>query len=266
MPVWRMLSALPFFDAHLHVIDPRFPLVPNLHFTPPAFSVAEYRHTAGQLLAAAGFAPAGGVVVSASYQSTDQLYLTSALEELGPGYVGVTMLPSDAGEAELKRLDAAGVRGLRLNLVRRVHTGELGDQLALARRARALVGWHLELHVRSVDLPRLRAVLPDADGVVVDHLGLTTAGLPALISLVDAGARVKATGYSRGDLAVESALLAIHRASPTALMAGTDLPGSRAPRTVTAADLTLLTRMFSGEDLTRVTYLNAVDLYRPGAA
>lgn len=258
-----MLSAQPFFDAHLHVIDPRFPIVPNLHFTPAPFSAQEYRHSIGQLLPAVGFTPAGGVVVSGSFQSIDQEYLTCALAELGPGFTGVTMLPPDTGDTELKRLDDAGVRGIRVNLVRRVHTDELADQVALARRAQALVGWHLELYVRSTDLPALRDALPDGEHLVIDHLGLTAAGLPALLSLVEEGARVKATGFSRGDLAVERALLAIHRTNPHALLAGSDLPGTRAPQPVTAADLALLRHLFTGEDLTRVTYGNAMALYRP---
>jgi hypothetical protein len=261
-----MPPAPPFFDAHLHVIDPRFPLVENLHYAPQPFSSADYRHSAGQLLAVAGFQPAGGVVVSGSFQGTDQEHLRCALGELGPGFVGVTMLDPDVTDAELERLEATGVRGLRLNLVRRVHTDDLTEQLKLAGRARALVGWHLELYIRSADLSNLRDRLPAAETLVFDHLGLTTAGLPTLIRLAAQGARVKATGFARGDLVIESALLAIHRANPGALMAGTDLPGTRAPRAVTAADLELLRRHFSPGDLARITYRNAVELYRPATA
>jgi len=253
----------PFFDAHFHVLDPRFPMQRNLHYLPAPFTVAGYVHTAGQLLGVARFHASGGVVVSGSFQGTDQEYLLSTLEELGPRYVGVTMLPPDVPDSDLKRLDAAGVRGLRLNLVRRVHTGDLSEHLDLVRRARSLVGWHAELYVRSVDLPPLRDLLPSPEMIVFDHLGLTTAGLPTLLALAAEGARVKATGFSRGDLVVESALLAVHKANPGSLMAGTDLPGTRAPRAVTAADMELLRRLFSPDDLARVTYRNAVELYRP---
>lgn len=261
-----MSSVQPFFDAHFHVMDPRFPMMRNLHFIPAPFTAADYRHVAGQLLGVAGFEPAGGVVVSGSFHGTDQEYLLATLAELGPRHVGVTMLPPDVTDADLKRLDAAGVRGLRINLVRRVHTGDLSDHLDLVRRARALVGWHAELYVRSVDLPALRELLPSPELLVFDHLGLTTAGLPSLLALVAEGARVKATGFSRGDLIIESALVAVHRANPGALMAGTDLPGTRAPRSVTVADLELLRRVFSADDLARVTYRNAVELYRPASS
>jgi predicted TIM-barrel fold metal-dependent hydrolase len=260
-----MLSANPFFDAHLHVMDPRFPMAPNLHYLPAAFTAQDYLHTAGQLLSVAGFEPAGGVVVSGSFQGNDQGYLLAALAELGPRFVGVTMLAPDVPDAELKRLDAAGVRGIRLNLVRRVHSGDLTDQFELARRARALVGWHVELYIRSMDLPYLRpaGLVPPADSLVIDHLGITTAGLPALLALVAEGAHVKATGFSRGDLVIETVLRAVHQANPSALLAGTDLPGTRSPQAVSAADIDLLRRVFTPDELDRVAYRNAAELYRP---
>jgi len=37
------LSQVPIFDAHFHVIDPRFPLVPQPGFSlPEAFTVTDY--------------------------------------------------------------------------------------------------------------------------------------------------------------------------------------------------------------------------------
>jgi hypothetical protein len=48
---------VPIFDAHFHVIDPRFPLVPNQGFLPDPFTVADYRAR-----------------------------LVDALEQLGPGF------------------------------------------------------------------------------------------------------------------------------------------------------------------------------------
>jgi len=41
------------FDTHLHIVDPRFPLVPNQGYLPDPFTVADYR---------ARFAAAGGAV------------------------------------------------------------------------------------------------------------------------------------------------------------------------------------------------------------
>jgi predicted TIM-barrel fold metal-dependent hydrolase len=251
----------PFFDAHLHVIDPDFPLVTNQGFVPGPFAAADYLLAADRLLEPAGFVPSGGAVVSGSFQGHDQSYLAAALATLGPGFVGVTQLPPDTSDAELLRLHAIGVRALRADLVRD-QVDDLDDLVGLALRARVLAGWHLELYVRSVDLPELMPMLPDADGMVVDHLGLTTAGLPALLALVDEGAWVKATGFSRGDLDVAKTLRAVYDRNPGALLAGTDLPCTRAPRPVDNTDLLLLREVFDDDELAQVTHGNAASLYR----
>ncbi|WP_372512310.1 amidohydrolase family protein, partial [Mycolicibacterium gadium] len=70
------------FDAHFHIIDPRFPLVPNNGYLPEAFTVADYRMRVDPLDIT------GGAVVSGSFQAFDQSYLKDALAQLGPGFVG----------------------------------------------------------------------------------------------------------------------------------------------------------------------------------
>jgi predicted TIM-barrel fold metal-dependent hydrolase len=255
------VDAQPFFDAHLHVIDPAFPLVGDQGYLPEPFRVDDYRAAAGPLLDSAGFVPAGGAVVSGSFQGDDQCYLQAALAALGPAFVGVTQLPPATGDSELLRLHALGVRALRANLVRG-QVDDLDALVGLALRARVVVGWHLELYVRSVELPELLPLLPDPDGLVIDHLGLTAAGLPALLELVEEGARVKATGYSLGDLDVAATLRQIYDLNPGALLAGTDLPCTRSPRPVDTADLRLLREVFDHDELADVVQHNAASLYR----
>jgi len=257
-----MAATSAFFDAHLHVIDPRFPLVANQGYLPEPFGPQQYLDDAERLLATAGFDLTGGAVVSGSFQGFDQEYLLAALAALGPSFVGVTQLPPDTSDAELVRLDRGGVRALRANLVRRGDIDDLDGTVSLALRARVVVGWHLELYVRSADLGDLIDDLPDPDGLVIDHLGLTKDGLPALLSLVDEGARVKATGFARTDLDIAATLRAVHRRNPGALLAGTDLPNTRAPRPIEPSDLRLLREVFDDEDLSRVVRDNAMSVYR----
>src|SRR3954447_26063794 len=92
------------FDAHLHIIDPRFPLVPNQGWLPDPFTTEDY------LARVAALGVVGGAVVSGSFQGFDQTYLREALRRLGPGFVGVTQLPATASDAEILDLAAAGVR------------------------------------------------------------------------------------------------------------------------------------------------------------
>src|SRR5690606_37210391 len=123
------------FDAHLHIIDPAHPLVENQGYLPEPFTVDDYRARTAHLPIA------GGAVVSGSFQGFDQGYLVAALEALGPTFVGVTQVPTDVSDAEIERLDAAGVRAVRFN-VRRGGAAALDDLEALAHRVHDLAGWH----------------------------------------------------------------------------------------------------------------------------
>lgn len=245
------------FDAHLHIIDPRFPLVPNAGFLPEPFSTHDYRRVAAPL------GIVGGTVVSGSFQAFDQSYLESALGRLGPAFVGVTQLPEQASEQEICRLDALGVRALRFNLERRVHQ-DTQEMVRLARRAFDVAGWHAELYINAAQIPELRPLLGRLPAICVDHLGLTKAGLPHLLRLVELGAKVKATGFGRADLFVADALRRIAGANPDALLFGTDLPSTRAPRPFDPGDLQLVVDALEDETLVdKVLLGNALDLYRP---
>ena len=103
---------MPIFDAHFHVIDPRFPLVPNQGFEPEPFTVSDYRSRVD------GLEVVGGAVVSGSFQAFDQTYLIDALQQLGPGFVGVANVPLDITDGEVLTLAEAGVRAFRVNLFR----------------------------------------------------------------------------------------------------------------------------------------------------
>jgi hypothetical protein len=197
-PAAGPVGAQPIFDAHLHIIDPRFPLVANQGYTPEPFDVAAYHRRTAALPVT------GGAVVSGSFQDLDQSYLLDALRRLGPNFVGVTQLPPTATDDQIRSLSAAGVRGLRCNL----HRGggqDLDEFAALAARGAALAGWHVELYVDARDLHDLAGWLPRLPAFSVDHLGLSAKGLPALLQLVERGAAVKASGFSRGDLDVPAA-------------------------------------------------------------
>jgi predicted TIM-barrel fold metal-dependent hydrolase len=245
----------PAFDAHLHIVDPRFPLVANQGYLPEPFTVADYRARTAHL------GIVGGAVVSGSFQAHDQTYLRDALRRLGPGFVGVTQLPASAGDAVLLELAAAGVRGLRLNL----HRGgreDLAGLVGRARRAAELAGWHTELYLDARDLPELLPSIAGLPRLCVDHLGLSREGLPHLLALVESGARVKATGFGRGDLDVPAALSAVSAVDPGALMFGTDLPSTRAPRPFADADIDLVLESLGPELGRRVLCDNAAAFYR----
>ena len=246
------------FDAHFHVIDPRFPLVANQGFRPEPFTCDDYRR------ATAGLGITGGAVVSASFQAFDQTYLLDALATLGPDFVGVTQLPPDATDDAIVALDAAGVRAARVNLRRGGPVG-LDDLERLAARVHEVAGWPVELYVDSADLADLVPTLVRLPRVVIDHLGLSRAGFGHILDLVEGGALVKATGFGRVDLDVAGAVVRIAAVNPGALLFGTDLPSTRAPRPFSPSDVDLLADALADDDLVRAALGgNALALYRPG--
>ncbi|GAA0339742.1 amidohydrolase family protein [Actinoallomurus spadix] len=245
----------PVFDAHLHIIDPRYPLIENNGYLPPAFTVPDYRARTEPL------GVVGGAVVSGSFQGFDQTYLLDALRRLGPRFVGVTQLPASVTDEDITRLDSCGVRAVRFN-VRRGGSETLDHLRTLAHRVHEIAGWHVELYIDARELPELTPVLHTLPAVSVDHLGLSEEGLPALLSLVERGARVKATGFGRVDLDVAKAVRAVLDVNPRALLFGTDLPSTRARRPFQDDDLRLLADLAGPEHVAAVLHDNAAAFYR----
>jgi len=242
-------------DAHLHIVDPRFPLVPNQGFLPEPFTCRDY------LTASRPLGITAGVVVSGSFQAFDQTYLLDALATLGPSFAGVTQLPANCSDEQIAALDAAGVRAVRFNL-RRGGSAGLADIDALGRNAFAVAGWHSEFYVGNEDLADLYPVLVRLPKISIDHLGLSADGFDVLLRLVAGGASVKATGFSRGDLDIRSVISRIHSVNPEALVFGTDLPSTRAPRPFGAADMDLIRETLGHDEAAKVLHDNAVTLYR----
>jgi predicted TIM-barrel fold metal-dependent hydrolase len=246
------------FDSHFHIIDPHFPLAPNDGFLPAPFTYQHYQRRT------AGFGLAGGAVVAGSFQAFDQGYLKAALVELGPAFVGVTQLPADTTDEEIKALDDAGIRGVRFN-VRRGGSERLDRMEAFARRVHDLVHWHVELYVDARELDPLADLVLALPAVSIDHLGLSRAGFPTLLRLAERGVKVKATGFGRVDLDLSQALRDLWSANPSCLMFGTDLPSTRAPRPFSEADVQLVMDTFDEVQARRILHDNAVDFYRPGS-
>ncbi|MFO7604375.1 MAG: amidohydrolase family protein [Gammaproteobacteria bacterium] len=243
------------FDSHFHIIDRRFPLVENHGFVPAKYSVADYQQQTDALHLV------GGAVVSGSFQAFDQGYLLAALQQLGPGFVGVTQLPASCSDAEILDLDRAGVRAVRFNL-HRGGSADIRHLASLAQRVYELAHWHVELYVDSAELDGLYPTLRQLPRVSIDHLGLSAAGFATLLKLVEHGVRVKASGFGRLELDVAAALRQISAINPEALLFGTDLPGTRAPRAFAMADLHLIESLFDETLCHKIRYANAAAWYR----
>ena len=228
-----MNSNAKYFDCHFHIIDKSFPVVPNQGFMPDAFISEDYLERLKTIDLC------GGAVVSGSFQAFDQSYLFHALKVLG-------LLLSES----LKYRRPFRTRSCRNSTTRgfapSVSTSNAEDRKksttwkAWRGEFYQLVGWHTELYVDSAELADLFETLVSLPAVSIDHLGLSKAGFPTLLKLAEKGVRVKATGFGRVDFDARPALTDLYTANPRALMFGTDLPSTRAPRPYQDDDYTLV--------------------------
>jgi hypothetical protein len=91
---------------------------------------------------------------------------------------------------------------------------------------------------------------------------LERGGFTDLLRLVERGVYVKATGFGRGDLDIPQALRAICEINPAALLFGTDLPSTRAPRPFSDGDVSLVLETLGDQAGRRVLFENARSFYR----
>ncbi|HEX4327227.1 MAG TPA: amidohydrolase family protein [Burkholderiales bacterium] len=244
------------FEAHCHIIDHRYPIVSNQGYVPPNFTLDDYLGMVTPLGVTAG------AIVSGSFHGFDQTYMRATLPRLGPRWVGVTQVPADIPDAEVVSLKAVGVHALRFNIFRgRIDT--VDDIVALATRVHNVAGWHAEIYADAASLRPHVARLSKLPQIVIDHLGMTAAGLPVVLDLVDAGAKIKATGFGRVSMDVPKTLQTIAARNPKALMFGTDIPSTRAKRPFMASDIQLVKDALGPELAQRALWSNGVELYKP---
>jgi len=187
------------WDCHTHVFDRATPVRPG-HYQPAHHPLREIeglaaRHGVAQL-----------VLVQPSVYGNDNAVMLRALEAGQGRHRGVAVIDPAIGDSELERLHAAGVRGVRFNLVSPASPpgDALADLQALAPRLRAL-GWHVQWYVPPAALPSLvRWQVKTGLCFVLDHLaGLSAQLMPedpawaAAQALADAGAWIKLSGWYR---------------------------------------------------------------------
>lgn len=252
-----MLKQFGLFDSHFHITDKQYPLVANNGFMPDEFTCADY------LQYMSAYNLYGGVIVSGSFQAFDQTYLLAALEQLGPSFVAVTQLPATVSDEEIMHLNQCGVRAIRFNL-KRGGSETIKHLSSLASRIYELADWHIELYINSKELDELYQTLIQLPAVSIDHLGLSQSGLGRLTRLVEKGIRVKATGFGRLDFKISQVLKDLYSANPEALMFGTDLPSTRAPRPYKENDFLLVIDTLGPEAAKNIFSQNAINFYRPG--
>ncbi len=153
-------------DCHVHIYEDRFALAASATFRPPHAPVSAYR----QVQRALGLDRV--VLVQPTGYGFDNNCLLDALMQLGDNAIGVAVVPADIGDAELQRLHAGGVRGVRYMML-----GGSGGLLpwntleAMAARI-APLGWHINLQFDGREMPQRKALIDRLPStVVIDHIG-----------------------------------------------------------------------------------------------
>jgi predicted TIM-barrel fold metal-dependent hydrolase len=164
------------WDCHFHIftrsdgtID-RGVLSPARVYDPPPCGLAEIQRLHDHV----GFAR--GVIVQPAVYGTDNRVTREALRAAGGRYRGIAVIDGETPERALDDLGAAGVRGVRINVL---YGGGVGFAVGKAIEARVKArGWHIQLliDVAQPDVPwdwLERASVP----LVFDHFGHFDAGL-----------------------------------------------------------------------------------------
>ncbi len=187
------------WDCHVHVFEAGAAVRPG-HYQPVDRPLAAIEglagaHGIGQL-----------VLVQPSVYGTDNSVLLRALRAGAGRHRGVAVVDPSVSDAELDHLHAAGVRGIRFNLVSPAgHAGDPSTALrALAPRL-AERGWHVQWYAHAAQLPRLAEWQQGCRApFVLDHLGGLNAALPgdgpawdAAAALASRGAWLKLSGWYR---------------------------------------------------------------------
>ena len=155
-------------DAHCHVFGPgaEFPYAPERKYTPCDAS-KEHLWALRDFLGLER-----NVIVQATCHGTDNRALVDALRASKGRARGVASVASTVTDSELRALDAAGVRGVRFNFVKRLVDTTPRDVLEEIARRVASLGWHIVIYFEAAELPQLYdffASLPTT--VLVDHMG-----------------------------------------------------------------------------------------------
>ena len=228
-------------DCHFHIYDPaRFPMPSTKRATPSHGTVEDYR-----LLQKRNGTTRCVIVQPRNYE-VDNAVTLDAIARLGANNArGIAVLRPTVTDAELKKLNDGGVRGIRFTLGDPATAVVTVDMIEPLAKRIAGLGWHIQLNLggeQIVQLADLMRGLPTP--LVFDHLG--NPPLPAGIDhpshaiirgLIDKGRTwVKVSGaYSNSKIGppdypeATKIAQAFVKAAPERLVWGSDWPHPSMP-------------------------------------
>ena len=154
-------------DAHCHVFGPaaHFPFSSQRKYTPCDASKEQLFELRDFL----GFERS--VIVQATCHGNNNDALEDALLNSNDRARGIASVGEDIDHATLRRLDQAGVRGVRFNFVKRLVDNAPKETFKMISNMIAEYGWHIVVYVESQDLEELVPFLKALPTTIVfDHM------------------------------------------------------------------------------------------------
>src|SRR5215510_8341295 len=154
-------------DCHFHIYDPaRFPMPPNPRAAPVNAAVPQYR------LLQQRIGTTRAVIVQPRNYATDNRVTLDAIAQLGPNARGVAVVNPSVTDAELKRFNEGGIRGIRFSLADPSSRAVTPDMVEPLAKRIADLGWHVQFNVDGAMIDEMEAILRRLPTpVVFDHLG-----------------------------------------------------------------------------------------------
>ncbi len=175
-------------NSHLHIIDPKFPN--DGKAAEQIGTINTYMNIAGNLHLDRA------VFVQAKPFGCDNNCLLDAIRKFGrSNSVGIAVVTNEATNAELKKLNDGGVKGIRFSVWNPNNAVvSFDDCLPLSKRVYDF-GWNMQLHMSAKQLAERIEIIKQIPGkIVIDHmgrmdpnLGVNDPALPVLLSLIDRG-------------------------------------------------------------------------------
>ena len=132
-------------DAHVHVFGPRqrFPFADGRRYT-PSDAPKQMLFALHDLLGIEHC-----VIVQPNCHGFDNTVTEDAIAATAKAYRGVALLQTTVSDAELKRLNAAGLCGARFHYMKHLAKGAPIDEAIAFGKRLADIGWHLQIHMEA---------------------------------------------------------------------------------------------------------------------
>jgi D-galactarolactone isomerase len=150
-------------DCHHHIYESKYPVDPKATLRPGDATVDDYRVLQKRI------GTTRHVIVQPSTYGTMNAPTLDALVAFGPEARAVAVVDTTVADAELKRMNELGVRGIRFNLAQAgATTPEMIEPLA---KRIADYGWHIQINANPDKIMEIMPILQNLPTpIVFDHL------------------------------------------------------------------------------------------------